>query len=327
MAHTMSVDEHDGQASHATIWDYFAKVPEVERHDNLSYEEFYSEFMGRSKPVIITDATSNWPALTKWSLPFFRERYGDVIVPNQEWNNQRRSMAEYIDAMMISTADNPGPYISALHITQLFPELLCDFHPQSVWEPNWLDNPSFLRGFPADHSLRHTSALVLNMGGKHSTIRDGIHSDDFKIQTFVTQVVGEKEWLFFPPNQGNYLYPHRYEFTSANSRSHVPVADIADLVEFPLLRRATPLRARVGAGDMLCMPSGWWHTTRALSESIAVVLGIANRYNWRQVRRDVIVNAFARHKWYKAPIGAALYAGSITAFRLSEAFKNRATER
>ncbi len=78
---------------------------------------------------------------------------------------------------------------------------------------------------------------------------------------------------------------------------------------------------------MLCMPPGWWHTTRARSESVALVLSIVNEHNWRPFRSHVMISALKKHKWYKAPAGAALYGGVITAYGWTKLLRRRLTER
>ena len=47
---------------------------EIKRVNNLSEKEFHDEYFLAAKPVIITDATENWPARS-WTIPDLVNRY------------------------------------------------------------------------------------------------------------------------------------------------------------------------------------------------------------------------------------------------------------
>lgn len=55
----------------------FGNVPKCERIPMPSREDFFSNYLSRSKPVIITGAMYNWPAVSKWTNEFFRRQYGE----------------------------------------------------------------------------------------------------------------------------------------------------------------------------------------------------------------------------------------------------------
>ena len=50
------------------------KSREIKRVNNLSEKEFHDEYFLAAKPVIITDATDNWPARS-WTIPDLVNRY------------------------------------------------------------------------------------------------------------------------------------------------------------------------------------------------------------------------------------------------------------
>ena len=61
---------------------YLPKVHRsVQRRHGLSIEEVYADHLnGYGEPVILTDAITAWPALSKWNFQFFRERYGGDLI-------------------------------------------------------------------------------------------------------------------------------------------------------------------------------------------------------------------------------------------------------
>src|SRR5215467_5589662 len=53
----------------------------VQRRHGLSIEEVYADHLsGYGEPVILTDAITACPALSKWTFQFFRERYGEDLI-------------------------------------------------------------------------------------------------------------------------------------------------------------------------------------------------------------------------------------------------------
>ena len=53
---------------------------ECERIKMVSKEQFFSEYLIQSKPVIIEDGLLEWPALQKWTQEFFYDQFGDQFV-------------------------------------------------------------------------------------------------------------------------------------------------------------------------------------------------------------------------------------------------------
>ena len=159
------------------------------------------EYVKRKRPVIITDAVKDWPALRTWSPEYFNGCVGDVVLPNSSM-----SVRDMLDEILRSTKEQPSSYAFSMSIPNLFPELLRDLEPiPTYWHPNWLESPALLPGFP-DHKLHRITGLEVNIGGASSTF-PFIHYDDLWTQTFVTQVYGRKEWVMYPPDHTPYMYP------------------------------------------------------------------------------------------------------------------------
>ena len=53
----------------------------VTRVERLSSEAFINDFKSTATPVVLTRETENWPAREKWSLDYFKETIGDIVVP------------------------------------------------------------------------------------------------------------------------------------------------------------------------------------------------------------------------------------------------------
>jgi len=285
----------------------------IERSSGIGYREFYQSYTKASRPIIMTDAIKNWPAIEKWSLDYFRSHAGQQTVRGEDGSEQ--SLAQCIDLMLASTKDNPGPYIPSLRFHENWPELYNDILPTpNYWGPNWLYSPWLMPGL-SSHPLRRIAGIEINLSGPNSTFPEGIHYDDLMTQTFVAQVHGTKELILFSPEQTKLIYAKILnKRVDTFSQSEIPVDTDFDIADFPLTSELMPIQAILQPGEMLCTPPGWWHCVRALEPSIAVVTSVANQIIWPRVRRAVIDSSRIRHQRWNAPIATAVYAIYMTVF-------------
>ena len=63
--------------SSAQEQDHGPILPECEVRETLpSADEFLTEYVFRSKPVVIRNSVNSWPAFTKWTNAYFRQKFG-----------------------------------------------------------------------------------------------------------------------------------------------------------------------------------------------------------------------------------------------------------
>jgi histone arginine demethylase JMJD6 len=287
---------------------------QIDKRDKLSRKEFLNEYVRKNKPVVFTDVAREWKALSKWTPQFFKDHYGDRKVPVFE---RKRAVSmkdsvflrDYVDEITSSNFQSRAKYLFSLKILKEFPELLKDLEPRpSFWDPNWLDSKYLLPGLPG-FKLRNITGLEMNMGGTGSPF-PFLHYDDLWTQTFITQVYGRKAWILFEPDQTPFMYPS----ASSENISDIPMDADVDLNRFPLFAKAKAWRLILEEGEMLYGAPGWWHTTRALTPSIAVVLSTANAPIWSSVTKASFLRLLQHPKWYGRP-AAVPVAAYMTAFR------------
>jgi hypothetical protein len=250
----------------------------LERRSGLSYKEFIHDHVRGNRPVIITDAAARWPALSKWTPDFFKERFGSIEV-NVE--GHKRPLGTFMDEVKASRFDRPGRYAHSMSISRQFPSLLEDINPHpGYWYPNWLDS-RFVMPIVSDHKLTNITGLEINMGGAGSAF-PLIHYDELQTETFIVQIHGRKEWVLYSQDQTPYMYPK----TPVSPYSQLTVKEGIDLERFPKFRNVRPLRFFIEPGEMFYNPPGWWHTTRALTPTIALVLTIARGPIWWGVTKS-----------------------------------------
>ena len=231
---------------------------QVPRVPKLSRQQFLDQYYALNRPVVMTGAMDDWPALARWSFPELKRRFGRRVVSVQanrdgdakyEQNSDRlrreMTFGEYVELVESSgetndfyiTANNSGTNKEALKELWddivLFPEYLRD------------DDPSN-RGF--------------FWFGPKGTVTP-LHHD--LTNNFMAQVRGRKRVRLVAPYELAHLYNSRHCYTQVD-------LDRIDYERFPLFRNVTVTEVEIGPGDLLFLPVGWWHHVLGLEISITM---------------------------------------------------------
>ncbi len=247
----------------------------IERVAGLSTAEFIRRYRDPLKPVILTDATRSWPALSKFSFEFFKSQFGqrEVIIGNKKYR-----LGDFIDLLLASTREHPAPYPCKLNLRRDFADLAADVEPRyDLSLPNRIGSPLILKRF--FDGLYDLEVFLGGPGGEFPYL----HYDYLGLFAYINQIVGEKEFTVYSPDQEPFLYANpETGWMSTIENHHQP-----DLDKYPLLAKTTPIKATLTAGETLFIPSGWWHTARSLTPSISVAFDQLCSSNWSFFTRDV----------------------------------------
>jgi histone arginine demethylase JMJD6 len=278
---------------------------EIDHREKLSYEEFAKDYLYANKPVIVTDALRDWPALKRWSPEFFKKEFGDMKFSLDEkgkagYKGNGNSTVEYtmerfIDRVLSSTEADPAPYFRNQVLYELFPALKQDIEPlPEYFLPNWLPDHYMVKY--VGEVLNRGSKLELYIGGKGGAF-PVLHYDGAGTHAFLMQVYGRKQFIIYPPSQEKYLYPS----PEKENLSLVNDLDHPDLEKFPLFAKAEPTVFILEPGEMLFIPAHWWHTTKMLTPSISISANVVNQSNWHELvsfvsmrRRNPLVSFASR---------------------------------
>lgn len=236
-------------------------VPRIEKP---SVEVFRERYLRPGVPVILVDALSDWPAATRWSPEYLAANMGDkeVLVFTAADDGRfgvdpehggpefaptpmtiRTFVENYIDGD--AEADRgQRRYIQRLSIPDTLPELLDD-----IVTPDYVEEKQVL--------LKN---LWFGPAGNITKLHYDVPTN------FFAQVVGRKRFLLFPPNETKRLYRHR---SKAYNMSQLDPAE-PDIDRFPLYRDVEPIEVELQDGDMLFLPSFWWHQVHSLTTGMSV---------------------------------------------------------
>ena len=260
---------------------------EIERRANLSYSEFAKEYLYANKPVVITDAMRQWKAVGRWTPDFFKQEFGSMKFAIDDDLKRKAGykengghtdfvMSQFIDQVLQSTEENPAPYFRNKILYELFPSLKQDIEPlPEYFQPNWLPDHFLVKH--VGQTLNRGAAIELYIGGKGGSF-PVLHYDGAATHAFLMQIYGLKEFIIFSPDQEKFLYPS----PEKENLSQVNVGK-PDLEKFPLYKQASPTTFILNPGELLFVPSHWWHTTKMLSPSITISINVANESNWREL--------------------------------------------
>ncbi|MBS0452028.1 MAG: cupin-like domain-containing protein [Proteobacteria bacterium] len=254
-----------------------AVTSEIERvaAADLSYEDFLERYIRKGRPLVISGVAAEWPAMSKWTPLHFKERFGAKPVAISY--DKSMPFDAFVDAVLASCDERPGPYMFRSFLHESLPELLPDVIPQNKY------------AFPGRHASplmpekwrRPDGYLKLLIGGVGSKF-PVMHFDGENSHAFITQIYGTKEFVVFAPSDTPYVYPSEFP-----NQSRVDDPLMQDRERFPLLEKATPYRSILGPGDMVFVPARWWHAARAASTSISVCTNMLDRSNWQGFVMDV----------------------------------------
>ena len=234
------------------------QASDIQKIDTPDEDTFYQKYWRGNQPVVLKGMVDDWQAMTKWTMPFLSENFGDHVIeiqenrekdPNYEINSinhkTKVTVRDFIDR--IGKGPSNDFYMTANnHIfeTEEMGVLLNDIGsvPSYITPPKERDGNWFLWVGPA------------------GTITP-LHHDENII--FHTQIKGRKRWKLISPMDTPNLYNHKAVF------SEVDLFNI-DYDRFPLMRGVQVADFVVEPGETLFLPLGWWHGVEALEPSISV---------------------------------------------------------
>lgn len=228
----------------------------IDRVPAPSQAEFEREFLRASRPAIFTDVVPGWRAWGLWSRDYFRRVWGDHKVPVMptrgryaQYDGQKgyllreMPMAEALDRL-----DQGGE-------EGVYPIAPLDRYLHGLLDE--LDIPVYCKGRAGFRSRLWISAPDIGVP---------LHRD-FS-ENLIGQLVGIKQLVVYPPEEWHHIYAFQ-------RRSPVPTfcgidGEAPDLVRFPRSAHARRVVITLRAGEMLFLPSRWWHQVRSVEPSINV---------------------------------------------------------
>lgn len=227
----------------------------MKRFTDLTYDEFAGDWA--SKPFILTDCIRAWPVCDQWSLQRLLKMYADVEFRAEavDW-----PFSAYYD-YMINSKDESPLYLFDKAFAEKMKITIGKHDGAAYWKPDCF-GPDLFELLDSERPAHRW--LIVGPAGSGSTF----HKDPNATSAWNAVIQGAKYWIMFPPNvevPGVYVSQDQSEVTS-------PLSIAEWLLEFHEEARALPecVEGICEAGEILHVPSGWWHLVVNLENGIAL---------------------------------------------------------
>lgn len=236
------------------------KQNEIARLKDLSHADFAEKWYGQ--PFILTEPVKQWPVYKTWSTDRLVEQYAEVPFRAEAVDWPLKTYVEYMN----NSRDESPLYLFDRAFTQKMNLTVSD-NPAGdadYWEPTCFGPDLFhlLGKQRPDHRW-----LIVGPDRSGSTF----HKDPNATSAWNAVLKGSKYWIMFPsspsipPPPGVYVSEDQSEVTS-------PLSIAEWLLGFHEEARRMPgcKEGICGEGEVLYVPSGWYHLVLNLEASIAI---------------------------------------------------------
>ncbi len=227
------------------------QIDHLEAKD-LSLEEFRKSYLLASRPLVLHNFASLFPAGHLWTFEYLNQKIGDYKIG--VFDNSVKTNTAYVQPHFkmpfsqfteIIQRDEETPYrIFLFNLFKEFPEFRKDF-----------PTPDFVKGALGNLGFAF-------FGGKNTKVR--FHYDIDCSSVLMTQIIGRKRVILIPPLYNSLIYKVPWSSFSLID------PDVPDLEKFPALRYVYGYDFILQPGDALFMPSRFWHFNTYLEGGMAV---------------------------------------------------------
>jgi hypothetical protein len=255
--------------AHTSLTPFTTTIPRgnaIPRLENLSLADFSENWCDR--PFILTKPVREWPVYKSWDTEALLEQYGDVKFRAEavDW-----SLKTYVDYMRNNSDESPLYLFDRSFVEKMSLSVGRHQPYASYWIPECFGEDLF-----AILGDKRPDDKWLIIG----PVRSGstYHKDPNATSAWNAVLRGSKYWIMFPstasspPPPGVYVSEDQSEVTS-------PLSIAEWLLGFHEEARRTSgcMEGICNVGEVLHVPSGWWHLVVNLDASIAITQNFVPR--------------------------------------------------
>ncbi|XP_030747942.1 bifunctional peptidase and (3S)-lysyl hydroxylase Jmjd7-like [Sitophilus oryzae] len=254
--------------------------------------QFFRKYVSRNYPLLIKGGAKDFPAVKKWNSQYFRKHYSEkrvtvTVTPNgyadgvasyegkEYFFLPEETEMEFKDFLNV-LHEQPLNYVAYIqqqnsNLTTHFSELLVDIEKEIDWASEAFD--------------KEPDAVNFWMGDGRAIT--SMHKDPY--ENIYCVIDGYKDFILIPPLDLPYV-PYKdysvrqYQNVTTDSFDIAPVNNQEDIswiavdpLQYNLIReypdffkKTRKFQVRVEKGDILYLPSLWFHHVRQSHECIAV---------------------------------------------------------
>lgn len=255
--------------THTPLAPYATHIPRantIARFENLSPAQFTEQWS--DKPFILTKPVREWPVYKSWDTDALLEQYKDVKFRAEavDW-----TLSSYVDYMNNSSDESPLYLFDRGFVDKMGLSVGKDKPNPSYWIPECFGEDFFA---VLGDKRPDDKWLIIGPARSGSTY----HKDPNATSAWNAVLRGSKYWIMFP-STGSSLSPPGVYVSEDQSEVTSPLSIAEWLLGFHGEARKTPgcVEAICNEGEVLHVPSGWWHLVVNLEASIAITQNFVPR--------------------------------------------------
>lgn len=222
-------------------------APELERRSGLTREEFEQEYRLKGRPVVLAGHAADWPSVRGWTFENLADRCADVPVVVDSYSS-KAAWTTTFGAFATRLAESAGSGAAPLYLQEWYyrttaPELAEDMPELDIAQYD------FRRDLYGENASTNHQLWIGQQGGITR-----LHQDAYSVDVMHVQIVGEKLWHIMGP---------KAELLPGPGGE----AQLDALCASPDTRL---MRFVLRTGDVLYLPSLWFHRIELLSDSIGL---------------------------------------------------------
>lgn len=261
----------------------------IERISGVTEATFLTEYVRANVPVIVTDAMDDWRRPGRWTPDHLRLRVGGMEV--QVYDDlftlvDLEDLADYLDRNFgqpegAVATEYVRAYVRFKDVDFTWADRLFDALAAEWGHPYFFPRTGFVlpKSDPATPISPVTDLFPykgLFISGRGARTR--LHRDPFLTEAVLCQFHGEKRVVFYAPQHANALM---------RDGAFVD-PDAVDRTSFPRFDEVRPAYDDVlRPGEILFIPSGWFHDVRTLSDSISITWNFVHEVSAERFRHAV----------------------------------------
>ncbi|KAM0450336.1 hypothetical protein ACHAPV_004005 [Trichoderma viride] len=244
--------------SNIDLANFITKIPkanEIRRFENLTYDEYSEKWT--EQPFVLTKCIQEWPVYSQWTIDSLLEKYAEAEFRAEavDW-----TFSQYHDYMNRNMDESPL-YLFDRKFAEKMGLVIGRSADAAYWRPDCFGPDLF--EVLGDERPAHRW-LIIGPERSGSTF----HKDPNGTSAWNAVIQGAKYWIMFPPTAevpGVYVSEDSSEVTS-------PLSIAEWLLTFHKeARQMSECHEGIcNAGEILHVPSGWWHLVVNIEKGIAL---------------------------------------------------------
>lgn len=244
--------------SNINLAQYASKIPkakQIRRFDDLTHEQFAEQWT--REPFVLSKCIQGWPVTSRWTIDSLLKYYSQVEFRAEAVDWTFSTYCKYMN----QNRDESPLYLFDRSFAEKMNIKVGREVDAAYWRPECF-GPDFFEVLGQERPAHRW--LIVGPERSGSTF----HKDPNGTSAWNAVIQGSKYWIMFPPTAqvpGVYVSKDSSEVTS-------PLSIAEWLLTFHEEARQLPecVEGICRAGEILHVPSGWWHLVVNLEKGIAL---------------------------------------------------------